>query len=61
MAWQIWSYARKDGKEVRFKCPNGSFCCIAPLHARRDQLELKFPPVSNGCLVLLATYIVQNV
>ena len=61
MAWKIWSYASEDGKKVRFKCSNGSFCCIVPVHVRRYQLELKFPPVPNGCLVILATFIVQNV
>ena len=61
MAWKIWSYASEDGKEVRFKFPNCLLCCIFPVHVRRERLELNFPPVSNGCLVLLATFIVQNV
>ena len=75
MAWKIWSYASKDGEdgeddedgedgedseEVSFKCSNLLLCCISTVHVRRDKLELNFPPVSNGCLVLLAKFIVQN-
>ena len=61
MSSKIWNYASKDGEEVIFKCPNGSFCCTVPVHIRRYQVELKFPPVYNGCLVLLAAFILQNV
>ena len=61
MARKIRSYTSKDGYEVRFECSNCSLCCISPMHVRRDELELEFTPVSNGCLVLLATLIVQNV
>ena len=60
MAWKIWSYAREDGEEVSLKCSNCSLCCILPVHVRRDELELNFPPVLNGCLVLLATLIIQK-
>ena len=61
MAWKIWSYASKDGEEVSFKCLNGSFFCIVPVNIRWDQLELKSPPVSNGCLFVFAKFVVQNV
>ena len=60
MAWKIVSYASKDGEEVSFKCSNGSFRCIFSVHVRRDRLELNSPPVTHGCMVLLATLIVKN-
>ena len=60
MAWKIWRYASEDGEEVRFKCLNSSLCCILPVHVRRDKLELNFPSVSNGCLILLAKFNVHH-
>ena len=61
MMWEIVSYISEDGGEVSFKCLNCSLRYILPVHVRRDELELNFTPVSIFCLVLLATFIVQNV
>ena len=58
---EIRSYTSKDGYEVSFKCSNCLLCCISSMHDRRDELELNFPPVSNGCLLLLAAFIGYNV
>ena len=60
MAGKIRSYTSKDGYEVSFKCSNCSLSSISPMHVRRDELELDFPPVSNSGLVILASFIVQN-